>query len=175
MARVRLGEMVTVEAGNSKVSAQMEDIEGAEGSTHLDDVEVRGLRDEEGQGLDLAMLIKNPEIGAAGGVDRLSRDEMGPAGRVITRAECGQVRGRVQAALGVVEDVHGDGFELVKSVLRVFVIGQATGQLPQHWFIEGEVGVEAGAGSERGHALQHQGVFWLAPLSVAGKWCKAKD
>src|SRR6185437_3044111 len=132
MGRVRLGEMVTVEAGNSKVSAQMEDIERAEGSMHLDDVEVCGLRDEEGQGLDLAVLIKNPEIGAAGGVDGLSRDEMSPAGRVITRTERSQVRKRVEAGLGVVEDVHGDGFKFVESVLRVFIVGQTAGQHLQH-------------------------------------------
>jgi hypothetical protein len=161
-------EAVAGEAGDAEVSAEVEKVEGTEGSVDDDEVNVGGVGDEQHHTLDVGVREADPEVGGAGSVGLgagVSGDEMVPAAVMVLGADVGEHFRAVESGLGVSVNVHGDAAEPGDDALGLVVSGEVAGEA-EHLAVEGEVGMEAGVLVEGVHAAREPVIVgvggWIA-------------
>jgi hypothetical protein len=146
---------VGIDFRDSEVSAEVEEVEGAEGTGDLDEIHVAGAADEYGYVVDLGAVEVEPEVGDGFWGLRahcgcgVGVDEVLPAGGVIGGGESAHgFRGIEGGALEVI-GVDGNAVEFSGRAfyLLVTVIDEGT-SIVEHGAVEGDREVSGGLAGE---------------------------
>ena len=133
------------------MSAQVEEVEGAEQAGDLDEVHIARGADEDGDVVDLGSVKVKPHVGdgvdglCAGGGSGVRVDEVLPAGGVVGGDDGAHGFRGVEGGAGVVVGVYGDAVERGGGVLdlRATVVDVAAGEV-EHGAVEGDGEVGSG-------------------------------